>query len=41
MKMYIGGKWVDKAETIRVLNPFDQSGIFSGLRPTRMGIKSA
>jgi len=25
MKMYINGNWVDKAETILVLNPFDQS----------------
>ncbi|PKB78255.1 MAG: aldehyde dehydrogenase [SAR202 cluster bacterium Io17-Chloro-G9] len=27
MKMYLGGKWVDKAETMPVLNPFDQSVI--------------
>ena len=25
MKMYIKGNWVDKSETIPVLNPFDQS----------------
>ena len=27
MKMYIGGKWVDKSEKISVLNPYDGSGI--------------
>lgn len=27
MKMYISGKWVEKAETMLVLNPFDQSVI--------------
>ena len=27
MKMYMSGKWVDKAETMPVLNPFDQSVI--------------
>jgi len=27
MKMYISGKWVEKAETMPVLNPFDQSVI--------------
>ncbi len=25
MRMYINGQWIDKAETIPVLNPFDQS----------------
>ena len=27
MKMYISGKWIDRAETMPVLNPFDQSVI--------------
>ena len=27
MKMYISGKWVEKAETLPVLTPFDQSVI--------------
>ena len=27
MKMYIGGQWVDKTDTIDVLNPFDGSVI--------------
>lgn len=27
MKMYVGGKWIDKSETIDVLNPFDGSVI--------------
>ncbi len=27
MKMYISGEWVDRAETMPVFNPFDQSVI--------------
>ncbi|MCS5606119.1 MAG: aldehyde dehydrogenase family protein, partial [Alphaproteobacteria bacterium] len=27
MKMYIAGKWIDKAQTIDVTNPFDGSVI--------------
>src|SRR3972149_8849410 len=25
MKMYIGGQWIDKPQTIPVVNPYDQS----------------
>ena len=27
MKMYVGGKWIDKAKTVPVINPFDGSQI--------------
>ena len=30
MRMYINGQWIDKAETIPVFNPFDQSVLDTG-----------
>ena len=41
MKMYFGGKWVDKAETIPVLNPFDQSVIDTVPRGTSADVEQA
>ena len=41
MKMYIGGKWLDKPETIPVLNPFDQSVIDTVPRGTSADVEAA
>ena len=41
MKMYIGGKWLDKPETIAVLNPFDQSVIDTVPRGTSADVEAA
>ena len=41
MKMYFGGKWVEKAETIPVLNPFDQSVIDTVPRGTSADVERA
>ena len=41
MKMYIGGKWLDKPETIPVLNPFDQSVIDTVPRGTSADVDAA
>jgi acyl-CoA reductase-like NAD-dependent aldehyde dehydrogenase len=41
MKMYINGNWVDKAETILVLNPFDQSVIDTVPRGTAADVDLA
>ena len=35
MKMIIGGKWIDKTETIDVINPFDGSVIDTVPRGTK------
>ena len=37
MRMYINGQWMDKAETIPVLNPFDQSVLDTVPRGKRRG----
>ena len=41
MKMYINGKWMDKARTIAVLNPFDQSVIDTVPRATPADVDTA
>ncbi len=41
MKMYINGNWVDRAETIAVLNPFDQSVLDTVPRGTAADVDSA
>ena len=41
MKMYIGGNWVDKPETMPVLNPFDQSVIDTVPRGTAADVDLA
>jgi acyl-CoA reductase-like NAD-dependent aldehyde dehydrogenase len=41
MKMYVNGKWVDKAETIPVLNPFDQSVVDTVPRGTTSDVDLA
>ncbi|HZA23241.1 MAG TPA: aldehyde dehydrogenase family protein, partial [Dehalococcoidia bacterium] len=41
MKMYIGGNWVDRAETMPVLNPFDQSVIDTVPRGTAADVDEA
>ena len=41
MKMYINGNWVDKPETIAVLNPFDQSVIDTVPRGTVSDVELA
>ena len=41
MKMFINGDWVDRAETIAVLNPFDQSVIDPGPRGTTADVDLA
>ena len=41
MKMYISGKWVDKAEIMPVLNPFDQSVIDTVPRASAAEVEQA
>jgi acyl-CoA reductase-like NAD-dependent aldehyde dehydrogenase len=41
MKMYIGGNWVDRAATMPVLNPFDQSVIDTVPRGTAADVDEA
>ena len=41
MKMYISGQWVDRAETLPVLNPFDQSIIDTVPRGTVAHVEHA
>ena len=41
MKMYLNGEWVDRAETISVLNPFDNSVIDTVPRGTAADIDQA
>ena len=41
MKMVIGGRWVDKAETIDVLNPYDQSVVDTVPRGTKADVLAA
>ena len=41
MKMYINGQWIDKAETIPVLNPFDQSLLDTVPRGTTAAVELA
>ena len=41
MKMYISGKWVDKSETMPVLNPFDQTVIDTVPRAGRAEVEQA
>jgi acyl-CoA reductase-like NAD-dependent aldehyde dehydrogenase len=41
MKMYINGNWVDRAETMPVLNPFDQSVIDTVPRGTAADVDEA
>ena len=41
MKMYINGQWVDRAETIPVLNPFDQSIIDTVPRASAADVEAA
>ena len=41
MKMYINGQWIDKAETIPVLNPFDQSLLDTVPRGTAADVELA
>ena len=41
MKMYINGKWVDRAESMPVLNPFDQSIIDTVPRATAADVEDA
>ena len=41
MKMYINGEWVDRAETMPVFNPFDQSVIDTVPRATAADVELA
>ena len=41
MKMYINGQWIDKAETIPVFNPFDQSLLDTVPRGTAADVELA
>ena len=41
MKMYINGEWVDRAETMPVFNPFDQSVIDTVPRGTAADVELA
>ena len=41
MKMYINGQWIDKAETIPVFNPFDQSLLDTVPRGTSADVELA
>ena len=41
MKMYVAGQWVDKAQTINVLNPFDNSVIDTVPRADRSDVERA
>ena len=41
MKMYINGQWIDKAETILVFNPFDQSLLDTVPRGTAADVELA
>ena len=41
MKMYINGSWVDRAETMPVYNPFDQSVIDTVPRATAADVDTA
>ena len=41
MKMYINGQWIDKAETISVFNPFDQSLLDTVPRGTSADVELA